>query len=131
MRGRSPFSRLGILELAAGSLTLRAAKGGQLFAVPAATVAARPARRKFYETKRPGFEVHANGRWWFLVAYTIPARYQRRSTRELIERCHARALAPRPAGMREEDYLRLTRDPGAHQALWGGHWLEVLHLAAR
>jgi len=74
MRGRSPFSHLGILDFQAGSLSLRDAKGGQLFAVPAETVQARPARRKFYETKRPGFEVHANDQWWFLVGYTIPAR---------------------------------------------------------
>jgi hypothetical protein len=126
MRGRSPFSRLGILDLRAGSLSLREAKGGQLFAAPAETVQARPARRKFYETKRPGLEVHANDRWWFLIAYTVPARYQRRSTRELIERCHARELVPRPAGMTEEAYLRLTRNPGRHQALWGGYWLGVL-----
>jgi hypothetical protein len=131
MRGRSPFSRLGILDLQAGSLSLRDARGGQLFAVPAETVQARPARRKFYETKRPGFEVHANDRWWFLVAYTMPARYQRRSTRELIERYHARQLVPRPMGMSEEAYLRLTRNPGRHQALWGGYWLGVLRRAAR
>jgi hypothetical protein len=129
MRGRSPFSRLGILDLQDGSLSLRDAKGGQLFAVPAETVEARPARRKFYETKRPGFEVNANGRWWFLVAYTVPARYQRRSTRELIERYHARELVPRPVGMSEDAYLRLTRNPSRHQALWGGYWLGVLRRA--
>jgi hypothetical protein len=97
--------------------------------VPAETVQARPARRKFHETKRPGFEVHANDRWWFLVAYAIPARYQRPSTRELIERCHARKPAPQPAGMSEETYLRLTSSPTRHQALWGGDWLEVLRRA--
>jgi hypothetical protein len=129
MRGRSPFSHLGILDLQAGSLSLRDAKGGQLFAVPAESVQARPARRKFYETKRPGFEVHANDRWWFLVAYTIPVRYQRRSTRELIERYHARELAPQPAGMSKETYQRLTSSPTRHQALWGGYWLEVLRRA--
>jgi hypothetical protein len=130
MRGRSPFSHLGILELQDGSLSLRDAQGGQLFAVPAETVQARPARRKFYETKRPGFEVHANDRWWSLVAYTMPARYQRRSTRELIERYHARELVPRPAGMSEETHLRLTSSPTRHQAVWGGYWLEALRRAA-
>jgi hypothetical protein len=129
MRGRSPFSHLGILDLQADSLSLRDAKGGQLFAVPAETVQARPASRKFYETKRPGFEVHANDRWWFLVAHTIPTRYQRRSTRELIERYHARELAPQPVGMSEETYRRLTSSPTQHQALWRGYWLGVLRLA--
>jgi hypothetical protein len=43
MRGRSPFSHLGILDLRAGSLSLRDANGGQLFAVPAETAQARPA----------------------------------------------------------------------------------------
>jgi hypothetical protein len=129
MRGRSPFSRLGILDLQAGSLSLRDAKGGQLFAVPADTVQARPARRKFYETKRPGFEVRANDRWWFLVAYAIPTRYQRRSTRELMERSHARELAPRPAGMSTDTYRRLTSSPSKHQALWCGYWLGALRRA--
>jgi|SRR5580692_2585322 hypothetical protein len=126
MRGRSPFSHLGILDLRDGSLSLRDAKGGQLFAVPAETAQARPASRRFYETKRPGFEVYANDRWWFLVAYTMPARYQRRSTRELVERYHVRELAPRPAEMSEETYRRLTSSPTRHQALWGGYWLGVL-----
>jgi len=130
MWGRSPFSRLGVLDLQDGSLSLRDATGGQLFAVPAKTVQARPARRAFYQTKRPGFEVHANDRWWSLVAYTVPARYQRRSTRELIERYHARELAPRPAAMSEEAYRRLSRNPGSHQALWGDYWLGVLRRAA-
>jgi hypothetical protein len=129
MRGRSPFSHLGVLDFQAGFLSLRDAQGGQLFAVPAETVQARPARRKFYETKRPGFEVQANDRWWFLVAYTIPAKYQRRSTRELIERYHARELAPQPAGMSEETYRRLTSSPTEHQALWGDYWLGVLRRA--
>ena len=89
MRGRSPFSHLGILDLQAGSLSLRDAKGGQLFAVPVETVRVRLARRKFFETRRPGFEVHANG-------------------------------------VSDEAYLRLTRNPTQHQALWGGYWLSVL-----
>ena len=129
MRGRSPFSRLGVLDLRAGSLSLRDAKGAQLFAVPAETAAARPARRKFYETRRPGFEVQANDRWWFLVAYAIPTRYQRRSTRELIERSHARELAPQPAGMSADTYRRLTSSPSKHHALWCGYWLGVLRRA--
>lgn len=126
MRGRSPFSHLGILDLQAGSLSLRDAKGSQLFAVPVETVSVRTAHRKFFETRRPGFEVHADDRWWFLIAHTVPARYQRRSTRELVERYHARELAPQPSGISDETYLRLTRNPTQHQALWGGYWLSVL-----
>jgi hypothetical protein len=129
MRGRSPFSRLGILELRAGSLSLRDADGSQLFAAPAETVQARPARRRFYETRRPGIEVYANDRWWFLVAHTVPDRYQRRSTRDLVARYHARELVPRPPGMSEEAYQRLTSNPTKHQALWGGYWLGVLRRA--
>jgi hypothetical protein len=131
MRGRSPFSHLGILDLQAGSLSLRDARGSQLFAVPVETLQARPARRKFYETRRPGFEVYANDRWWFLVAHTVPAKYQRRSTRELVEQYHARELAPKPPGMSQESYLRLTSNPTKHQALWGGYWLRVLGRAGQ
>ena len=71
--------------------------------------------RKFFETRRPGIEVYANDRWWFLVAHTVPARYQWRSTRELVERYHARELAPKPSGMSEETYLRLTGNPAKHR----------------
>jgi hypothetical protein len=127
MTGRSPLSRLGVLDLSDGVLSLRDAKdGGELFAVPAASAMARPARRKFYETKRPGFEVHANDRWWSLVPYAIPAKYQRQSTLELFEQYQARELAPRPPGMSEENYARLTSSPTEHQALWAGCWLAVL-----
>jgi hypothetical protein len=46
MKGRrSPFSRLGVLELEARQLSLQDRKGALLFAVPAASVQARPARR--------------------------------------------------------------------------------------
>jgi len=132
MKGRSPLSRLGVLDLSDGTLSdgtlsLRDAKdGGMLFAVPASAVAVRPAQRKFYETKRPGFEVQADDRWWSLVPYAIPAKYQRPGTRELIERYHVLELAPRPAGMSEADYQRLTGNPTSHQALWAGCWLSVL-----
>jgi hypothetical protein len=130
MKGRSPFSRLGVLDLSDGVLSLRDAKSGsELFTVPVSAAAARPARRKFYETNRPGFEVRGNDRWWFLVPYTIPVRYQRRSTRELIERYHARALVPRAPGMSEENYRRLTGSATRHQALWAGYWLAVLSAA--
>jgi hypothetical protein len=126
MRGRSPFSHLGILDLEAGTLSLRDAKGRQLFAAPAETVQARPARRRFYETSTPGIEVHANDRWWFLVPHVVPIKYQRRSTRELVAHYHAREQVPRPGGLSEEDYLRLVKNPRTHQVLWGGCWLETL-----
>lgn len=127
MQGRrSPVSHLGVLDLQAGTLSLWDARRNQLFAVPAETAQARPARRRSFEIHRAGFEVHADDRWWFLVAHTVPARYQRRSTRELVERYGARELVPRPRGMSEENYLRLTKNPTGHQALWGGYWLEVL-----
>jgi hypothetical protein len=123
---RSPISHLGILDLHAGSLALWDAKDKRLFAVPAETVQARPARRRSVETHRRGFEVHADDRWWCLVAHTVPAKYQRRSTRELVKRYGARELVPRPSGMSEEAYLTLTKNPGRHQLLWGGYWLGAL-----
>ena len=126
MKGRrSPISHLGVLDLHAGSLSLWDGKGTRLFAVPAQTVQARPARRRSFETHRTGFEVHADDRWWFLVAH-VPTKYERRSTRELVEQYGARELAPRPRGMNEETYLRLTKNPMGHQVLWGGYWLETL-----
>lgn len=123
---RSPFSRLGVLELDAGQLSLRDRTGGLLFAVPAAIVEARPARRRSFETHRTAFEVHADGKWWFLTPHTVPAKYERRSTRELVEHFRTRELAPRPAGMSEEAYLRLTKNAVSHQVLWSGCWLEAL-----
>jgi hypothetical protein len=123
---RSPISHLGILELQGGTLSLRDAKGKQLFAVPAETVQARPARRRSFETHRTGFEVQANDRWWFLVAHTVPAKYQRHATRELVEHYGARELVPRPPGMSEETYLGLTNNPVQHQGLWAGFWLATL-----
>jgi hypothetical protein len=127
MRGRTPFSHLGVLDLSDGVLSLRDAKEGrELFTVPVKTTAVRPARRKFYETKRPGLEVRANDRWWFLVPYTTPAKYQRPPTRALIERYHATELAPRPAGMSEEVYRRMASRPTSHQVLWAAHWMMAL-----
>lgn len=123
---RSPISHLGVLDLQAGTLSLWDAKGNRLFAVPAETVQARPARRRSFETHRTGFEVHADDRWWFLVVHTVPAKYQRRSTRELVKRYDASELVPRLGGMSEEAYLRLTKNAVQQQTLWGGYWLKVL-----
>lgn len=123
---RSPVSHLGVLDLHTGTLSLWDAKGKRLFTVPAETVQARPARRRSFETHRTGFEVHADDRWWFLVAHTVPAKYQRRSTRELVKHYSAVELAPRPSAMSEETHLRLTRNAVQHQALRGGFWLKAL-----
>jgi hypothetical protein len=126
MKGRrSPFSRLGVLELDAGQLSLRDSKGGLLFAVPAASAQARPARRRSAEMHRTAFEVCAGDQWWFLVGH-VPTNYERRSTRDLVEHSRARELAPRPSGMSEETYLRLTKNPISHQLLWRACWLEAL-----
>lgn len=129
LRGRrSPFSHLGVLELDAGQLSLRDRTGALLFAVPAASIQARPARRRSFETHRTAFEVRAGDRWWFLVGH-VPTKYERRSTQELVERFRARELAPRPTGMSEETYRRLTKNPISHQLVWGACWLEALSRA--
>ena len=109
-------------------LTLRDAKGQHVFGAPAESVQARPARRRSFETNRTGFEVQVNDRWWFLVAHTVPAKYQRRSTRELAERAGAQELVPRPPGLDEETYLKVTGNPVQHQALWAAFWVETLNL---
>jgi hypothetical protein len=125
---RSPVSHLGLLELEGGMLTLRDGKGQHVFGVPAVSAQARPARRRSFETHRTGFEVQVNDRWWFLVAHTVPAKYQRRATRELIERYGAQELVPRPPGMSEETYHQVTNNPVQHQALWAAFWIETLNL---
>lgn len=107
-------------------LTLRDAKGQHVFGVPASSVRARPARRRSVETHRTGFEVQVNDRWWFLVVHTVPAKYQRRSTRELVERSGAGELVPRPPWMSEQAYQKATNNPVQHQALWGAFWIVVL-----
>lgn len=126
---RSPFSRLGVLELDAGQLSLRDRNDAVLFAEPAASVQARPARRRSFEMHRTAFEVHAADRWWFLVVHVVPAKYQRRSTQALVELFRARELAPRPTGMSEESYLGLMKNPQSHQLLWAACWLEALSRA--
>ena len=81
MKGRrSPFTRLGVLELEDGQLTLRDRDGEPLFAVPAAGAEARPARRRSTELHRNAFEVRAGDTWWFFTVHA-PTKYERRSTR--------------------------------------------------
>ena len=74
---------------------------------------------------RSGFEIEADGRWWFLVAHA-PTRYERRATLELVKRYGARELAPRPAGMSRDAFQRITQNPLKHQLLWRACWLEAL-----
>jgi hypothetical protein len=121
MRERSPFSHLGILDFQAGSLSLRDAKGGQLFAVPAETVQARPPAGS--STRPSGRSMVVPGRVYH--PGQVPAAVDTGTDRALP----ARELAPQPAGMSAETYLRLTSSPTKHQALWGGYWLGVLRRA--
>jgi hypothetical protein len=131
MNGRwSLISHLGVLDLHGDTLTLWDAKGQRLFAVPAGTVQGRALRRRSVELHRVGFELHADGRRWFLVAHVIPAKSQRRSTRDLVERYGARELVPRPGGMSEAAYLRLTKNLLQHQGLWGVYWVSTLEAIA-
>jgi hypothetical protein len=126
MKGRrSPFTRLGVLELEDGRLTLRDRDGEPLFAVPAAGVEARPARRRSTELHRNAFEVRAGDTWWFFTVHA-PTKYERRSTRELVARFGVREQAPRPTAMGPEQYRRLVENPLSHQLLWAACWIEAL-----
>jgi hypothetical protein len=130
MKGRwSLFSRLGVLELDGGLLSLRDADGAPLFAVPAAGTEARPHRRRL-AVHQVFFKVLAGERWWYLVAHA-PNNYQRRSTRELVERYQLRELAPQPLGMDEAFYLRSTNNPTMHQMVWAACWLQAVNIAAQ
>jgi hypothetical protein len=123
MKGRSsPFFRLGVLGLDAGMLTLHTGTGTLLFAVPVTSVQAR--RRRMLGS-RAYFRIHAADRWWYLLAH-VPTAYQRRASHELVARYQARELVPRPAGMDEASYARLTHNPQSHQLMWAIYWLAVL-----
>jgi hypothetical protein len=129
MKGRHSIrSSLGVLALDDGSVSLRDAEDSLLFAVPAASVEARPRRR--LAVHQTFFEVHAEDRWWNLVAW-VPTKYQRRSTRELVERSHAREVVPRLPGMSEESYHRIISNPVRHQMLWAVWWVATLSMAAK
>jgi hypothetical protein len=129
LKGRHSIrSSLGVLELDDDSVSLRNAEDSLLFAVRAASIEARQRRRlAIYQTF---FEVHAVDRWWNLVAW-VPTKYQRRSTRELVERSHARELVPRLPGMSEESYHRIISNPTRHQMLWAAWWVATLSVAAK
>jgi hypothetical protein len=129
MKGRRSIrSSLGVLALDNGSVSLRNAEDSLLFNVPATSVEARQRRRlAVYQTF---FEVRAEDRWWNLVAW-VPTKYQRRSTRELVERAHPRQLVPRLPGMSEESYHRIISNPVRHQMLWAVWWVATLSMAAK
>ena len=128
MRGRhSIFSRLGVLELDNGSLSLQDAKGAVLFDVPVTSIEARPRRRiAVYQTF---FEIRAADRWWNLVAWA-PNKFQRRTTTQLVERSRAREVVPLLPNVSEDTYHLLTKNPVRHQILWKECWLAVLNRTA-
>jgi hypothetical protein len=133
MNGRwSAISHLGVLDLDGNTLSLWDRKGERLFAVPAETIRGRALRRRSVELHPNGFELDAAGRRWYLVAHVTPAKSQRQPTRALVQRYGARELVPRPAGMSEETYRRLTKNLLLHQGLWGVYWVNTLDaIAAR
>jgi hypothetical protein len=122
----SPLSHLGVLELGAGSLSLHDVAGQSLFSVPVESVEARRQRR--VAVNQIFFRVRAGERWWYLAPHA-PNKYERRSTRDFVEHSNARELAPRPNGMSEATYLRLTKNPTRHQEVWVRCWLEALNRA--
>jgi hypothetical protein len=129
MRGRwSVFSRLGILELDAGVLTLPDAAGASLFSVPVTGIRAAPQRR--VSVHQVFFRIRAADRWWYLAAH-VPTRYQRKATRELAARYQVRELVPRMPGLDAAAYARLTATPTSHQVMWAACWLAVLRRAGR
>lgn len=129
MGGRfSIRSRLGILELENGLVSLRNKSGDSLFSVPVATVEARPHRRRL-SLYQCYFQVRAADRWWHLCAYG-QTKYKRASTRALEERYGLRALVPRPPNMSMDDYGRITRNPAKHQVLWAACWVTALDFAS-
>ncbi len=127
MGGRfSIRSRLGILELDAGQVSLRDRSGSSLFSVPAATVEARRQRR--LSTHEMYFQVRAAEEWWYLCGYGL-TEYKRGATRELQERYGLCTLVPRPPRMSVDDYDRITRHAARHQVLWAIFWVQTLNAA--
>lgn len=125
----SPLHRLGVLALEADMLSLSDARGASLFAVPAASVEARPHTRRV-ALHQVFFKIHAVDRWWYLAAH-VPSRYERRSTHELVVRNHLREWAPRPLGTDDSTYSRRTANPLVHQAIWATCWLQALNMRRR
>ena len=127
MGGRfSMRSRLGILELDAGLLSLRDRSGSSLFSVPAATVEAHRQRRLSMHPMY--FQIRAAEEWWYLCGYGV-TKYKRGATRELQERYGLCTLVPRPPRMSVDDYERITRNAARHQVLWAIFWVETLNSA--
>ena len=128
MRGRRGiFSQLGVLTLDRARLSLCDAEDVSLFDLPVSSVQARLQRRPL-AVHQIFFQVHAGDRWWYLAAH-VPTKYERTSTRELRARHDARQLAPRPTGMDDATYARLTKNPTSHQVLWVACWMEALNRA--
>jgi hypothetical protein len=125
----SPLHRLGVLALEADMLSLSDARGASLFAVPAASVEARPHTRRV-ALHQVFFKIHAVDRWWYLAAH-VPSKYERRSTHELVVRNHLREWAPRPLGTGDSTYSRRTANPLVHQAIWAACWLQALNMPRR
>ena len=129
MRGRwSLLSRVGVLALERGMLTLRDGAGTVLFAVPAGTVAARRQRRRL-ALHQMFFQIRVGDRWWYLVAH-VPTTHVGAPTRMLVEHYPVCEAAPLLPGMTVVAYARFTRTATSHQVLWSRCWLEALSRAA-
>jgi hypothetical protein len=128
MKGRrSLLSRLGVLELASGTVSLYDASGRSAFAVPVQTVQARPQARRL-ALHQFFFALGARDRWWYLTG-AVETKYSRAATRALAARFEVRERAPRPLGMTVDAYLRLIKNADTHQVVWGACWLEALGTA--
>ena len=125
MRGRSPFSHLGILDLSDGSLSLRDAKGSQLFAAPVATVQAHRPAGSSTRPADPALRCTRTidgGSWSRTPSPPVPAAVDARANRALPR---PRAGAESPGDERGRTGVPRAA-PTRHQALWGGYWLGVL-----
>ena len=128
MKGRwSLWSELGVLVLNDGALSLHGANGVSLFTVEAEGVQGRPHPRRLALHQRY-FRIRAADRWWYLAPHVVPTRYQRCSTRELVERYAVRERAPRPIGMNEATYVQRVKNPSMHGVVWARCWLQVLNM---
>jgi hypothetical protein len=58
----------------------------------------------------------------------VPTKYERRRTRELVNRYDVREQAPRPVGIDDASYVQRTANPLMHQAMWAACWLQALNM---
>jgi hypothetical protein len=125
MNGRSStFSRLGVLELSAGVLSLSNASGGSVFSVPLGSIQARRQRRRL-ALHQFFFQVHNGDGCWHLAG-AVQTRYSRQLTRALVQRHGVSERAPRPTGMSIGTYMRLIENPTTHAVVWAACWVEAL-----